>query len=200
MTAQFNDIFIYKGIEYALAGISVGSLFEPAMFGLNPVVASTACWRGYVATFVISDSNIVVDSLSVNLNENDVEDEFANGPSINGVLPAAPTDALKLFNNIYTNLNYRLDYTGGLLLGKEFIRELYIHMGFHPAWKYKKVIELIFEGGRLVEEFDRSEKMAHFRQIIQESPNENKQSRMPTKEEIAEFVERAFDRTYTRNQ
>lgn len=39
--------------------------------------------------------------------------------------------------------------SGGLLLGEGFIQELYVHMGFHPAWKYLHVIELIFEGGQL---------------------------------------------------
>jgi hypothetical protein len=197
MTSQINDIFIYKDVKYALAGISEGSLFEPAMFKINPIAASTACWRGYVATFDISDSHLVLDSLAVNLHESDGEDVFTNGPSINGISPVAPTDAFIMFNNLYLSLNHRIDYTGGLLLGNEFIQELYVHMGFHPAWKYKNVIELIFEDGRLVNEYDRSEKMAQLRHTIEEDSNKKEQSKRPTDEEIEEFVERAFDRTYT---
>jgi hypothetical protein len=69
-------------------------------------------------------------------------------------------------------------------------------MGFHPAWKYERVLELLFENGVLVQEFDRSEAMAEVRQMFLETRNEGKSGRMRTKDEIREFVERAFDRTY----
>ena len=193
MTAQFNDIFRYQNKEFAVAGISAGELFQPDIFDLHPIPASTACWRGYVAVYAISDSHLVLDELSVNLQERP-------GPAINGVMPEEPTGRFGLFNNLYRNLNYRFNYTGGLLIADEFIRELYVHMGFHPAWKYKTVFELIFADGRLTGEFDRSKKMAELRQRIQESGGQDKPPKMPTEKEISDFVERSFDRTYTKGE
>jgi hypothetical protein len=52
---------------------------------------------------------------------------------------------------------------GGLLLGAGFIEELYVHMGYHPAWKSKTVLELTFDDGRLDAVHDRSEPMAQRR-------------------------------------
>jgi hypothetical protein len=189
MTAQFNDQFHYHDKDFAIAGISAGELFNPADFGLFPIPASTACWRGYVAVFAISESHLVLDTLSVNL-------EKEQGPAINGILPSGPTRGLRLFNNVYTGLKYRIPYTGGLLLGHDFISELYVHMGFHPAWKYKEVFELTFENGRLVGELDRSDWAAQERQDFLALIRVDDPNRMPTKKEISDFVERAFDRSY----
>ena len=193
MTAQFNDLFRYQEKDFSIAGISAGPLFNPADFGLFPIPASTACWRGYVATFTIFESHLVLDTLSVNLQEK-------QAPTINGILPSEPTRGLRLFNNVYTGLKYRIHYTGGLMLGHDFIRELYVHMGFHPAWKYKEVFELTFENGRLVSELDRSGWAAQQRQDFLESSRDDQPDRMPTKKEISDFVERAFDRTYKKGE
>lgn len=189
MTAQFNDLFRYQEKEFSIAGISAGELFRPADFGLSPIPASTACWRGYVAVFSISESHLVLDTLSVNLQEK-------SAPAINGILPSEPTRRLRLFNNVYNDLQFRIPYTGGLLLGHDFISELYVHMGFHPAWKYKEVFELTFENGRLTRELDRSAWAAQERQDFLESSHKDEPDRMPTKKEISDFVERTFDRSY----
>ena len=193
MTAQFNDLFKYQYKEFAIAGISAGELFRPDDFGLHPIPASTACWRGYIAVFAISDSNLVLDTLSVNLQE-------SQGPTINGILPETPTVGLKLFNNVYKGLKYPIHYTGGLMLGHDFISELYVHMGFHPAWKYKTVFELLFENGRLTGEFDRSERAAEMRREAQESKSKDEPNGMPTKKEVSDFIERAFDRSYKKGE
>jgi hypothetical protein len=193
MTAQFNDQFRYQEKDFSIAGISTGELFRPADFGLFPIPASTACWRGYVATFAIFESHLVLDTLSVNLQEK-------QAPTINGILPSEPARGLKLFNNVYTDLKYRIPYTGGLLLGHDFISEFYVHMGFHPAWKYKEVFELTFENGRLVSEIDRSAWAAQERKNFLESKQNDDPNRMPTKKEIRDFVERSFDRTYKKKE
>jgi hypothetical protein len=71
-------------------------------------------------------------------------------------------------------------------------------MGFHPAWKYKTVIELIFDAGVLKEEFDRSERMAEIREMVSKSRKKESSSEMPSEAEIKQFVERAFNRRYRR--
>ena len=201
MTAQFNDIFLYQGERYAVSGISEGELFDPKLLGLNPVAACTACWRGYVAEFSILDARLVLQNLSVNLYNLDDEEagrQSETGPEINGVLPLHPDGEYELFNNRYENLNYHLEYSGGLLIADGFIQELYVHMGFHPAWKYERVIEFIFDNGSLIDEQDRSYQMSEIRQQYREWREDasTDEDRMPSREEIAEFVNRAFDRRY----
>ena len=84
----------------------------------------------------------------------------------------------------------------GLLIAADFIRDLYVHMGFHPAWKYEVVLELIFEHGRLTREFERSDEMAEIRSRFLTSRGRYDAETMPSREEIEKFVERAFDRRY----
>jgi hypothetical protein len=54
----------------------------------------------------------------------------------------------------------RVPFSGGLLLGQGFIRTTYVHMGFHPAWKFEKVAELLLEHGGVTSTLDRSAELA----------------------------------------
>jgi len=198
MTAQMNDLFHYRGRQYAVAGISRGVLFEPSVFGLEPIGRWSNCRRGYQAVFALAGSRLVLDELHVNLTkpEKPVERmERLEGPIIHGVKPGEPRGKGDHFDNHYEGLNYPLKYTGGLLLADGFIFALYVHMGFHPAWKYERVVELIFEAGTLVQEVDRSEEMAEFRRGVLERA-ENEPDRTPGLLESIRFVKRSFDRTY----
>jgi len=196
MTAQIDDMFRYNGADFSVTGISRGELFDPSLLGLNPVGTCTACWRGYQAIFAVSQSHLILDTLQVNLLADGEGYKRQDSPLINGVTPTGPRGEYDWFNNNYIGLNYHLEYTGGLLLAEGFIDYLYVHMGFHPAWKYTTVIELIFANGILQEEFDRSERMAEIRQKIIESHGETSDPHMRTQDEIRDFIERAFDRTY----
>ncbi len=200
MTAQINDGFRYRNKEYSLAGISEGELFDPAVFDLKPTWSCTACYRGYRVTYSILNSHLIISDLHINLVEDDKGRKRQQGPTINGVTAVEPGKKLGFFfNNTYADLNLHMEYSGGLLIADGFIRELYVHMGFHSAWKYETVFELIFENGILVEECDRSKKMAELRQQILESRRDADSGVMPTKSEIQSFIERAFDRKYTRD-
>lgn len=196
MTAQINDTFRYKKREFSIAGISEGELFDPSLLELKPMGTCTACWRGYQAIFALSNSRLVLDVLHVNLLKPGEGFERDEGPPINGVKPIESQGEHDWFNNHYEGLQYHLEYTGGLLLADGFIDELYVHMGFHPAWKYEHVVELVFDAGIIKHEFDRSEQMAEIRQRFLESRGENDSGQIPTQDEIAQFVERAFDRRY----
>jgi hypothetical protein len=86
-----------------------------------------------------------------------------------------------------------IGYTGSLLLGHDFIRELYVHMGFHPAWKYREIHELVFDKGRLVNAADRSTEMAMLRDSLsgtKDAPGSI------MNEDVAAWVERCFSLKY----
>lgn len=196
VTAQISDGFHYRGCDFALAGISEGELFDPSLLNLEPVGFCSACWRGYHAIFGLADRQLVLDELHVRLTRPLGESQPRVGPAINGVQPTGPSTPHEIFDNHYTGLAYPLRYSGGLLLADGFIDELYVHMGFHPAWKYKTVVELVFEQGVLTGDFDRSEKMEEIRKLVRESRPVDDPGSLPSREEIGKFVERAFDRRY----
>ena len=163
MTAQIHDEFRYQGIAYSVVEVRGDELFDPAAFGLHPAGASTACWRGYQVVFAIADAQLVLATLHVNLLAFNGGLQRREGPVIHGVEPTGPAREHDMFNNHYEGLNLSLNYTGSLLIADGFIQALYVHMGFHPAWKFERVLELVFDAGRFVEAVDRSERMAEVR-------------------------------------
>lgn len=190
MTAQIQDVFHYRNQPYALAGISEGELFDVASLGVAPVPSCSACWRGYQAEYALRDGRLVLASLHLSLE--------GCGPTLHGVKPSrVKAERYDFFNNHYEGLDLPIAYSGGVLLADGFLRALYVHMGFHPAWKYERVIELVFDEGRLTGEHDRSERMAELRERFTRTEEvEASPKQMPTREEIREFVERCFDRRY----
>jgi hypothetical protein len=201
MTAQIDDEFQFQNQEFAIAGISEGELFDVSVLDLEPRATCTACWRGYQCVYSVQEGRLVLANLYVNLMQDSLDpNEYIRqvGPVINGVKPRAKGKGFDIFNNYYLGVNLPLEYTGGLLLADGFIQKLYVHMGFHPAWKYKKVYELIFENGLLIAEYDRSAKMAEIRALFENSDDELDDS-LPTNRQIKDFVTRAFDRTYERD-
>ena len=158
MTAQAHDTVVYRDEEYALVGINGEGLFEPDQHGLRPVALTTACWRGYRCTYEIRGQWLRLETLIVA--------SAQEAPRVFSVLPTDPTAKFL----VYEDIGQIMPFTGGLLLGTGFIEDLYVHMGFHPGWKYRKVHELIIENGRVVQEADRSGEMSELRRWLAERP------------------------------
>lgn len=192
MTAQVSDTVRYFGLDFSLAGISGDGLFEPAEHGLSPVAISTACWRGYYCTYLVQEDRLLLDTLHVGLQGQDAAlAARGDGPLLFGARPGYHEQD-RCF--VYASLDAPVPFTGGLLLGRDFIHELYVHMGFHPAWKFRQVHELLFEQGRLLEAFDRSEAAAEVRRGL--TPDDLRPGD-PSK--IAEWIERTFSLRYERS-
>ncbi len=198
MTAQIPDKFRHGETTYEVAGFSHGEPFSPQSLGLEPQSLSTACWRGYQVVYSTVDGWLVVADLRINLFEPVARNGIyppQRGPAINGVEPTDDGFERTAFNNCYQDVNLPLDYSGGLLTAKGFIADLYVHMGFHPAWKYKSVLELVFENGELTDEFDRSQVMAELREMLVTRERADPRQ-APTLDEMKRFVEQAFNRSY----
>lgn len=188
MTAQTPDGFLLDGEEYTLAGINGAPPFDPLAFGLEPIGRATNCYRGFVCRYALDDKRLRLDQLRIRLNaERRPLGRQPLGPSLNGVLPQRPSRGMLVFDCEYNDIDLTLPFSGGLLLGQGFLSELYVHMGFHPAWKYRKVLELTFVEGWLCGREDRSETMAQFRASL--APG---QRIVPS----LDFIESAFSREY----
>jgi hypothetical protein len=182
MTAQISDVVVYRRKTHCIAGINGSGLFDPAGHGITPVTISTACWRGYHCTYEVADGTLLLTKLNVGLGGEDrAAAERGEGPKLFGKVPHRYTirghsknlrtgevkTSWESSDFLYEGLMEVVPFSGGLLLGADFIRELYVHMGYHPAWKYREVHELIFDKGRVVKEADRSAEMAEFRGMVQ---------------------------------
>jgi len=174
MTAQFPDEFIFNDTVYSVAGIHGDPPFDPDWYAMNPVSPVTACWRGFICTFAIHDNELILSRLSIHLGKIEGSGKFIPlvGPQINGRDPALAIGPLPEFNNIYEGVDLPLPFTGGLLIARDFIKELYVHMGFHPAWKYREVWELLFDDGILTDSQDVSIKLAELREKLMREPLE----------------------------
>jgi hypothetical protein len=186
MTAQFSDPVKYRGKSYSLAGKNGTRLFDPAAHGLKPVGKCSACWRGFVCTYAVRDRKLLLDALAVCLD--------APAPALFGVAPKPDEGGARLFDAVYEGLAHPMAYSGGLLLAAGFIEGLYVHMGFHPAWKYREVHELVFRDGELVQEADRSEQIAEFRRELRDRPLEP--GRGARRADVKRWIERCFSQEY----
>lgn len=150
MTAQVHDRVVWEGRDCLLVGIDGTGLFDPWEHGLRTQPTTTANWRGCVAHYGVRDDRLLLLELT------DVGLAIEPGrppPSLRGTLPQGERGFA------YPDLNWPLDFTGRLLIGRGFIQALYRHMGFHPAWKFEESWELVFDGGRLTSARDTSDEM-----------------------------------------
>lgn len=192
MTAQITDRIEIDGITYSLVGIDGYKLFEPADHELKVVMLHTACWRGFHVLYRIDNGQLLISSVTVGLDDEDrAAVEAGGGPGLFGKLPNKQESGY-----LYEGLDAPVSFTGGLLVADKFIQQLYVHMGFHPAWKYEIVKEIVLEKGKVVEMSDRSQAMAQFRRRYENHPL----SPDPTDQAIVEsFISRTFARKYTRS-
>jgi hypothetical protein len=191
MTAQIQDRFELRGKPYALAGVRGGDLFVPQHVGITPQMLSTACWRGFDCLYAVTEVALELRELNIGLSDQDAERaQRGELPGFEGLTPIV--DGFSGFS--FRNLTKCVPFTGGVLLADGFLRELYVHMGFHPAWKYREVHELLFEDGRLLHAYDRSAAMGELRAKLTRDPLQP--GAKASRDDIARWVEDTFSLDY----
>jgi len=181
MTAQIPDDVILYGVKFSLVGIQGEGLFTPGDFGIFARFNNTACWRGYVMTYIVKEEQLILDRMRVNT-KNPIE--------INDVKPESGGD---LFDYCYSNLNLKTEFTGKLLLAKDFIHSMYVHMGFQRPMAYKTVVELYLEKGKITLFKDLSRKMEGDRE---QNATKGAAPSSNSHEDIEEWVKKTFSLDY----
>ena len=195
MTAQISSKVLIDKDVYSLVGVRGTGLFDPLKLGLEPVPPSTGCWDGYFCEYLLKENKLLLQNLFINLGAGMLSVEMPQiGPEINGVKPAVGTLKNLSFNNYYANLNLPISYTGGLLIATGFIRKLYVHMGYHPAWKYEIVKELLLKAGSVIEIRDVSEPMRKKRSEMKKQSLDPEH--LANNEEFEKWVEGCFNLDY----
>jgi hypothetical protein len=200
MTAQIADRIHYDGVMYAIAGVCGGPLFEPQQIGIIPIPTSTACWRGYHCDYTVEDQRLSLSRLVIGIKTGDVKLGrvliFGREPKLVPHLLRRHRDGIGIApaDHEIADIREPVKFTGGLLLGNDFLTKLYVHMGFHPAYKYRHVVELVFDEGRMTHAFDRSEQAALIRDQIDKTALSDTGSRSTAG--MQEFIERSFSLDY----
>jgi len=181
MTAQIPDEFILNGENFSLVGMKGNGLFEPLDFGLTPHSTSTACWRGYVMKYHFTKDQLILDEMRINVND---------PPKINGIEPQQGESSFKYY---YKNLNLKTKFTGRILLAKDFIQSMYVHMGFQRPMAYETVVEIHIKNGNIVILKDLSKHMAKKRE---KNVNKGARPQSESKEDIENWIEKMFSLDY----
>ena len=179
MTGQWPDEFRYQGIRYDLVGMSGSGLYTPMDFGMAPFSSCTACWRGYILRFDCVDDALILDGMDINIRE---------PATINGVEPQVGQEHFKY---TYSNIGLKTHYTGTILLAKDFIQKIYVHMGFQRPMAYRTVIELAIDDGNILEVRDLSARMAEMRK---QDPTRGAHPKRP--DDIEGWIEKTFSLDY----
>ena len=177
MTAQIPDSFIYKDGEYSIVGLGGDGLVYPDDYNLKLQAASTACWRGYVYTYEIVDNKLILKEMLCRLQE---ESEF---------LDKKPIKSKKHFFSYKYELDYPVKFTGSFLIARDFIQEMYVHMGYQRPMSFREVIKLEFKEGNLTSEEDLSRRMEDQRN---EDVTKDAQPRSPSDEDISSWINKTF--------
>lgn len=157
MTAQIHDSVEWMGESYQLVGVNGGPMFDLLDHGVETQPTSTANWRGWVAAYAVRDDRLMLHRLD---EVGAVVQPGGSPPPVNGVDPVQGAP----YRWNYPDIALEIPFSGKLLIAKDFIRDLYVHMGFHPAWKWEHSWELTFEGGQLMDATDTSEEMKAVRE------------------------------------
>jgi len=176
MTAQRHELLGYQDKEYSILAIENKFSFSPQDYGFNPVMLHTACYRGYYCLYIVQEDDLLLDKLSINQ-----EEEL---PIWRGVKPGREENE----GWSYAGLELPVEYTGGIIAGDGFIRKFYQHMGFQYPHCYEEVLEFKFNGGKLEEVKDKSQKAEEARRIIRDRG-------LPRKE-ITRHIRETFSLSY----
>jgi hypothetical protein len=148
-TAQIPDTFIFKGEEYSLIGKTEGDFATPEQFGMTAVMIHTACYRGYYATYELTEKGLFLRKFTLRTKN-------GNYLPISGVHPAITRER---YQADYANLHVLIPFSGKIRLARGFIQKLYIHMGYQKPTAFKTVLDITLKEGKVVRIHDRSEEM-----------------------------------------
>jgi hypothetical protein len=147
MTAQISDTFIFKGEDYSLIGMTEGELASPQQFGMEPEMIHTACYRGFYATYELTEEALYLRQLTL-------RERNGRYLPIGKIQPQIADH-----QGAYHDLSEVIPFTGKIRLAKDFIEELYIHMGFQKPTAFKTVLDITLKHGQTIAIKDRSKEI-----------------------------------------
>lgn len=159
MTGQMHNHLHFRGQDFLITSVYPKDLFSPETLGITTYSRNTACWCGYLLYFGIKDEELVLQNIILNTKD--------SPPKINGV---SPTKEFPMFDYTYPSVNYKIEFSGEIEIGTDFINELYVHGGFQPSSSYKTVFKLEIKNDLVVNVEDLSSLMEKKRNNPEHEP------------------------------
>jgi hypothetical protein len=145
-TAQIPDRIVYEGKEYDLQTNPMEDYFNrnPSKRPKGSVVSS-ALWRGYIATFEISDNVLYLKDISIEVSKKTTDGSFDTEPK--SVLRDVVPEGGRL----------KIDWFTGLLVLPYGKLVSYVHMGYGSTFEKYVLIEVDRGDFRKAKRFDNPE-------------------------------------------
>ena len=179
MTAQIPDSIVYCGKKYTYIKSSNDFGFNPEDFGVKPMSFITSNWRGFFCDYLVdcNEGMLYLEKLTIS----------GGSKKLTALLGRYRTGSSN-YGNVYDGIKIKMKYTGKLLLGREFINKYYVHGGFQESFAYKKVIELIFSEGKMIEAIDHSDYVEKHRDKLLDKLTRGRKGSQSVLKSIATFL------------
>ena len=118
-------------------------------------------------------------------------DTSGDYPKINYIEPEFKKEGY--ITLIYREINLKTEFTGKILIAKDFIRSMYVHMGFQSPISFQTVIEFQFIEGNLIGKNDLSKKMKELRK---KGKSDGKLTHGEDRKNIMKWIDRTFSLDY----
>lgn len=151
-----KNMVIYKGEEYELLLQEKDGMFHPEVFGMAPIWMQSKEFS-YIGTYEIKEYQLYLESFLVHTD--------SSYPMIQNVEAVMTEEDGKTYAG-YHNLSYQLNYTGAIVIARDFVKDYEIEENF-PCFCYAHVVELIFEKGILVTTIVHDKAMVRIRRNLE---------------------------------
>ena len=168
MSSQVKDKYLINNTDFRRIATDKEISISPSDYGLIPKSLDTAHLKGFWCDFELTDEGIYLENLYIH-----TENELY--PAINGINISPPeyetvyrfdiingrmsdkqypvqVDKL-LGYKVYEHLHIPVDYSGNMLLGKNFYYNIYFD-DVHYFFKYKKVLDFQITRGKIIKRND----------------------------------------------
>ncbi|GEM_PF-5450205 len=161
MTRHLSDEILLDGENFLITQVCAEGMFDPNAHGISTQSSSSACWRGYQATYEILNGRVYLIQVHVSVEYLErIRWKQGKGRALFGVEAIEGPDA---FDLSYTELRHPVAVTGGLLLGAGRSRSSNTQVSDHPAWRFQTLIELRVDAGKLLSVTDHTSRMDLYR-------------------------------------
>lgn len=152
-----NNTVIYKGEKYELLLQEKDGMFHPEVFGMAPIWMQSREFS-YKGTYKIEDYQLYLESFLVHTD--------SSYPTIQNVEAVMSKEEDGKTYAGYYHLSYSLNYTGAIVIAKDFVKDYEIEDNY-PCFCYAHVVELIFEKGILVTTIAHDKAMIRIRKNLE---------------------------------
>lgn len=154
MSTQILDTVHYQQSNYEIIEVKGKGLPTPQDFGMKADELSTACYRGYFMEYICRNGRLTLTGMTV-CAEND---RFT---AVGGVKPVVDS---KFHTARYNKLNVPTLFTGSVLMSGDAVRSASERPSLlRKMSSQRRVLELRFEAGELVDVVDYSNRLTQLR-------------------------------------